>query len=173
MPMQMILGHERTLSGIRPSADKIHAILTWPRPECEADLMRFIYVLPYMKVYIPGRSDMVAILKECVNATGKGKQRRVISFDWTSKQQKVFDRIKKFFSKIQLVNRRTARPRRQQHEQFRGRDRVDAEAGPSLIDHFVDPKLIPEKRYVRFDDFHGLDSLPTKFVICVGEVGET
>ncbi|KAJ5786762.1 uncharacterized protein N7503_011974 [Penicillium pulvis] len=44
-----------------------------------------------------------SFLKECVNATGKGKQRRVISFDWTSKQQKVFDRTKKFFSKIQLV----------------------------------------------------------------------
>lgn len=59
-------------------------------------------------------------------------------------------------------NRRTARYRRQQHEQFRGQDRVDAEAGPSLIDHLVNPKLIPEKRYVRFDDFHYIESLPSK-----------
>lgn len=60
-------------------------------------------------------------------------------------------------------NRRTARPRRQQHEQFRGEDRVDAESGPALIDHLVNPKLIPEKRYVRFDEFHDIDSLPSKF----------
>jgi hypothetical protein len=97
-----ILGHERTVSGLRPSADKIRALTTWPVPESEADLMRFVYTLPFLKVYIPGRADMIAILKQAVISEGKGAKRRVIDFIWTKVQQRVFNRIKSFFPRITL-----------------------------------------------------------------------
>lgn len=70
-----ILGHDRTQAGIRPSADKIRAITSWPVPTSEAELMRFIYILPYLKVYIPGRADMTAVLREAVIVEGRGKTR--------------------------------------------------------------------------------------------------
>jgi hypothetical protein len=64
--------------------------------------MRFIYTLPFLKVYIPSRVDMVAILKEAIISVRKGVNRRVIDFVWTRRQQKVFNRIKAFFPKIVL-----------------------------------------------------------------------
>lgn len=64
--------------------------------------MRFLYVLPYLRVYIPGRADLVSIMKEAIISTGKGKDRRVIDFQRGSKQEKAFCRVKSFLSRVRL-----------------------------------------------------------------------
>ena len=52
--------------------------------------MRFIYLLPFLKVYIPGRVDYMAILKKALKYMGKGKTKQLKLFKWGEEQQKVF-----------------------------------------------------------------------------------
>jgi hypothetical protein len=52
-----ILGHHCTRTALQPSISKLAALEDWPEPTNEEELMRFIYVLPFLKVYIPGRAD--------------------------------------------------------------------------------------------------------------------
>ena len=62
----------------------------WPEPINEEELMRFIYLLPFLKVYIPGRVDYMAILKKALKYMGKGKTKQLKLFKWGEEQQKVF-----------------------------------------------------------------------------------
>ncbi|KAJ5679602.1 hypothetical protein N7462_007846 [Penicillium macrosclerotiorum] len=98
-----ILGHECSITGIRPSADKIAAIANWTRPVNEPELMRFIYVLPFLRTYIPGRTDLVRILKSAVISVGKGQNRRVIDFQWGRDQERAFQRIKYHIARVKLT----------------------------------------------------------------------
>lgn len=52
----------------------------WPEPINKEELIRFIYLLPFLKVYIPGRADYTAILKKALKYTGKGKTKQLKSF---------------------------------------------------------------------------------------------
>ncbi|KAJ5559676.1 hypothetical protein N7513_002075 [Penicillium frequentans] len=98
-----ILGHDCTLTGIRPSIDKLEAVREWPIPTSESELMRFVYTLPFLRVYIPGRADLTAIMKEAIITIGKGKTKRVVDFRWGKPQQRAFDRVKKILLNIKLV----------------------------------------------------------------------
>jgi hypothetical protein len=91
-----MLGHMRQAGGgLRPSADKIAAIREYPEPESEEDLHRFLFMLPYLKAYIPGRADLsntmkTAIITEPVEEKNSRK-RRTIGFEWLPKHRAAFN----------------------------------------------------------------------------------
>ncbi|KAJ8175493.1 hypothetical protein LV161_008779 [Aspergillus fumigatus] len=97
-----ILGHQCTHNGLRPSITKLEALRAWPEPTNEEELMRFIYLLPFLKVYIPGRADYTAILKKALKYTGKGKTKRLESFKWGEEQRKVFQILKRYLLEVKL-----------------------------------------------------------------------
>lgn len=97
-----ILGHTRMARGIRPNVDRIAAFRNWPPPQTEAELKRFCDALPWLKAFIPGRSDKTtimqrAIIREPTVVMKRGKKKTIhhtVAFDWGSEQQRAFDEIK-------------------------------------------------------------------------------
>ena len=75
----------------------------WPAPTTKEELLKFTYMLPFLRNYIPGRADLTTILKttiieEVKKAKVDGKMRTtrtVTGFEWTKVHQDAFDRIKK------------------------------------------------------------------------------
>jgi hypothetical protein len=56
--------------------------------------MRLVYVLPFQKMYVPGRSDVTKVLKQALWYEGKGCQRRLVEFHWTAEQQGLYEKIR-------------------------------------------------------------------------------
>lgn len=98
-----ILGHECTTSGLRPSADKVAAILQWPEPTSESELLRLLYALPFIRAYIPGRADISKTLRAALIYEGKGRSKRLVAFHWSQPQHDAFRRIKIAISRTELV----------------------------------------------------------------------
>ena len=102
VPRIQILGHQRDVSGIRPSEDKLRAFREWPSPQSKAELDRFLYMLPFLKNYIPGRADKSTLLKTAmveevttsICAGKKRTRRKVVDFIWTSEHETIFRDIK-------------------------------------------------------------------------------
>lgn len=97
-----ILGHNCTKSGLRPSVDKIQALMEWPEPSNEQELFRFTYVLPFLKAYIPGRADLVRTMKGALTYEGKGGNKQLVHFHWGEPQQKAFKQVKNFIQNMKL-----------------------------------------------------------------------
>lgn len=47
-----ILGHEFSVTGMKPSASKPEFLLTYPVSTCEAESMDFMYMLPVLKAHM-------------------------------------------------------------------------------------------------------------------------
>ncbi|KAL3247644.1 hypothetical protein ABHI18_012339, partial [Aspergillus niger] len=97
-----ILGHQCTENGIRPSADKIAAIRSWPTPTDERSLLRFLNGLPFLRVYIPGRADLARTIKKALVYERKGSARRLAAFDWGPEQQRAFNKVKEHLARVTL-----------------------------------------------------------------------
>jgi hypothetical protein len=93
-----ILGHHADHDGIKPSLKRVAAFANWPTAHDEPSLLRFLYQLPYMMQFIPGRADIEAKLWTAIKteqlefkANGKTrKARRTVGFEWTRAHEKVF-----------------------------------------------------------------------------------
>ena len=94
-----ILGFSKDGKGLRPMADKVAAIRDYPTPEGPAELEKFLYLLPFIRTVIPGRADLVKIMKRSMvtavkEVDFKGKKRKVrevIDFIWDEESQAAFD----------------------------------------------------------------------------------
>ena len=97
-----ILGFTRDNTGIRPSADKLAAMREYPTPVDAPSLERFIYMLPFLRSFIPGRADLTTIMKRAiidevtikVIKGRKTKVRTVVDFVWGPEQQPAFETAK-------------------------------------------------------------------------------
>ena len=97
-----ILGFSKTPLGIRPSADKTAAFRDWPIPRNEQELLRFLYMLPFLQTFVPGRADLSMIMKKAIIEEVQifkvnGRKRTVkhsIGFEWGHEQQKAFEKAK-------------------------------------------------------------------------------
>ena len=102
VPKVQVLGHQRDEKGIRPSEDKLGMFREWPVPKNKEELLKFTYMLPFLRNYIPGRADLTtvlrtAILEEVVKTKINGKTKTVRTdkgFKWEKKHQQAFERIK-------------------------------------------------------------------------------
>lgn len=59
-----LLGFEGDSKGIRPSLKHREKIRNWPIPESRAELDAFLWLTPFLRIFIPGRSQLVMIMKE-------------------------------------------------------------------------------------------------------------
>ena len=97
-----ILGHQRDEKGIRPSEDKLGMFREWPTPKNKEELLKFTYMLPFLRNYIPGRADLTTVLKSAIleeviktKVNGKTKTTRIPKgLEWKKNHQEAFDKIK-------------------------------------------------------------------------------
>lgn len=60
-----MLRHQKDLTGIRPSVNKLRMFREWPTPTLK-ELERFFYILPYLRTYIPERADCMLFLRSAI-----------------------------------------------------------------------------------------------------------
>ncbi len=58
-----ILGHQRDEAGNRSSKDKLGMFREWPLPKTKEELLKFTYMLPFLRNYIPVRADLTTTLR--------------------------------------------------------------------------------------------------------------
>ena len=74
----------------------------WPAPKMKDELLKFTYILLFLRNYILGRADLTAVLRTAIledviktKINGKSKITRIKKgFEWTNVHQKAFDKIK-------------------------------------------------------------------------------
>lgn len=59
-----ILGFEGTGKGLRPSSKHRDKVKNWAIPTNREDLDSFLWLIPFLRIFIPGRADHVMVLKE-------------------------------------------------------------------------------------------------------------
>ena len=59
-----LLGFEGNSNGIRPSLKHREKISNWAVPTNRAELDAFLWLTPFLRIFIPGRSELVMIMKE-------------------------------------------------------------------------------------------------------------
>ena len=95
-----ILGHLRTVDGLRPSISKMTAIRDYPDPTTEDELLRFLYMLPFLKSMLPGRADLCLIMKRAIITSARASTRKsgpskcTSNFEWNKPQKDAFQQIK-------------------------------------------------------------------------------
>jgi hypothetical protein len=74
--------------------------------------MQFLYALPFLRYYIPGRAEYSRLLKKAVEYEGARTSKRVVSFKWQAEQKEAFEAVKMAVVKNALTG---GDPERQYH----------------------------------------------------------
>src|SRR5437762_9342352 len=109
-----LIGFMGSPDGLRPSIRHRDRILNWPIPENREELDAFLWLTPFLRIFIPGRAEHVIRLKEAYqelvpnelpSAEGNGKPRKSTQHEWrerpwqwTTRQQESFDHVKRAIS---------------------------------------------------------------------------
>ncbi len=101
--MLKILSFEKSESDIRSSLNKIAAIRDWFELKNDKKLLRFCFMLFFLRALISDRADLTSIMKKMILEkmtmyTANDRKwiiRSIIEFHWDSKQQAVFKTVKK------------------------------------------------------------------------------
>ena len=97
------VGLEAGANGLRPSLRKRETILQWPTPKNQQEVEAFCYLTPFLRRFIPGRAELVRILKYGTevketngNSRGKGEgnKEKVEDFVWNREKEVAFNAIK-------------------------------------------------------------------------------
>ena len=88
-PSLEFVGLEGTGQGLRPSIRKRNQILEWPTPRNLEEVNAFCFLTPYLRRFIPGRAELVAILKR---SREKGTPEE--GFYWDQEKENAFNAIK-------------------------------------------------------------------------------
>jgi predicted aspartyl protease/transposase InsO family protein len=80
------LGHVLSAAGIEVQSDKVACVRDWPRPTNLTELRAFLGTCSYYRRFIVGFADLAAPLHVL--------QRKHVPFEWTSKQEEAFNRLK-------------------------------------------------------------------------------
>ena len=98
------VGLEAGPNGLRPSLRKRETILQWPTPVNQEEVEAFCYLTPFLRRFIPGRAELVRILKHggeelkevSREKRGKGKNKSEESeeFRWDRRKEIPFQAIK-------------------------------------------------------------------------------
>lgn len=97
------VGLEAGPNGLRPSLRKREAILQWPTPSNQEEVEAFCYLTPFLRRFIPGRAELVRIMKYGNEMTppetrAKSQKRLAISseipFQWSKERDVAFQAMK-------------------------------------------------------------------------------
>ena len=85
------VGLEGSGTGLRPSLRKRDQIRNWPTPTCHEELDAFCFLTPFLRRFIPGRADLVAMMQDFGVAR---KNRAKVPFIWTPEKEEAFQIVK-------------------------------------------------------------------------------
>ena len=97
------VGLQAGQNGLRPSLRKRETILQWLPPTNQSELEAFCYLTPFLRRFIPGRAELVRIMKYGVETSEKvGKEiaelyelrKEKQDFEWTKEREVAFQAIK-------------------------------------------------------------------------------
>ena len=77
------VGHIFGTDGLRPSPDKVQAILNMPAPNDKSSLQRFIGMVNYLHKFIPHLADINKPLRELLEKS--------VQWHWMERQQKAYE----------------------------------------------------------------------------------
>jgi len=83
----VVIGSER----IKMKKEKVQGVLEWPTPKCIKNVQKFLELANYYRQFIEG---LTAIARPLHNMVKKDQK-----WDWTKKQEKAFQELKKRFIK--------------------------------------------------------------------------
>ena len=84
--MGVVIGPE----GIKMKKEKVKDVLEWPTPKCVKDVQKFLGLANYYHQFIEGFASVARLLHDMVKKDKK--------WEWTEKQKKVFEKLKKRFT---------------------------------------------------------------------------
>ena len=90
-PSLEFVGLECSGTGLRPSLRKRDQIRSWPTPTCYEELDAFCFLTPFLRRFIPGRADHVAVMQDFGVAR---KNRATVPFIWTPEKEEAFQTVK-------------------------------------------------------------------------------
>jgi hypothetical protein len=82
----VFLDHVLSAAGIEVQSDKVTCVRDWPRPTNLTELRAFLGTCSYYRRFIVGFADLATPLHFL--------QRKHVPFQWTSKQEEAFNRLK-------------------------------------------------------------------------------
>jgi hypothetical protein len=79
-PNLEFVGLQAGTAGLRPSLQKRDMILNWATPKCAEEVEAFCYLTPFLRRFIPGRAELVRILKGEKDTEWAWTEQREIAF---------------------------------------------------------------------------------------------
>lgn len=98
----LFLGHEITQDGIRPSNEKIQAIIDFPQPTSVKSTQRFLGMVNYYHRFIPNLAQIFAPVYDELTKLNKRKPKG--TFSWPPECQDAFILAKEALTKATLLN---------------------------------------------------------------------
>jgi len=89
------LGYVISKNGLEMDENKVKAILEWPIPKNVKEVQSFIGLCNYYRIFI---KDFAKIANPIHKLT-----RKSVEFNWTTEQQKAFDKLKKLFTTAPIL----------------------------------------------------------------------
>jgi hypothetical protein len=86
VPALDLVGHVVRKEGRKVAKKQLNKIQTWPIPENPTHVRGFIGVCVYVRMFIPGLSEMASPLRKLTH--------KDIDWEWTEKCQKAFEKLK-------------------------------------------------------------------------------
>lgn len=90
-PTVDFLGHNVDNTGIRPTKDRVQAIIDYKQPKNVKDLRRFLGMINFYRRFIPNASQHQAVLTEYLKGSTKNDRRKI---DWTKEAVFAFNTAK-------------------------------------------------------------------------------
>ena len=81
------VGHILSDRGLKPTADRVEAILEMPPPDNKEDLLRFLGVIQYLSKFMPNLSQEAAPLRILL--------KKDVQWHWEFEQQQSFEKLRK------------------------------------------------------------------------------
>lgn len=89
------LGHKLTEKGIHPSESKLNSIMSFRRPENEAEVRSFLGLANYLNKFMPNLATLDEPLRALLKKGSK--------FEWSESHQKAFENIKRAMTEAQAL----------------------------------------------------------------------
>lgn len=95
------LGYNISHCGIKPSSDRVRAILDYDRPKGVKQLQKFVGMINYYHRYIPHLANTLVPIHEILNEAVRKKDKNLT---WSNDAVDAFEEVKKKFSSNVLLN---------------------------------------------------------------------
>ena len=85
------LGYQISSQGIRPTEEKVKAIIDYPKPETVEDLRRFTGMVNFYRAHLPNAASYQSLINRYLGSTKKKDKRKI---QWTEETSEAFEQCK-------------------------------------------------------------------------------